>query len=164
MAKKDYVIVNADHSDIEQLLELYRSFYGGPAGWDSEYPNLRTIEFDLARNGLYVMKNERDEIIAAAAVDDDPDAENLDIWSPELKPSEIVSRICVRKDVQNRGLAQVIVSHIIGELGKRGKKGVHLLVREGNDIAMKSYAHLGFKTAGACDLYNAHFICMERKV
>lgn len=164
MAKGDHIIVHANRSDIEELLALYRSFYGGPAGWSSEYPNLETVESDLAHDSLYVMKNGNGEIIAAAAINDDPDAENLDIWSPELRPSETLSRICVRKDMQNRGLARVIVSHVIDELRKQGKKGVHLLIHEGNDIAMKSYAHLGFKAVGECDLYGAHYICMERKV
>lgn len=164
MLKNDYIIANAAPSDIDELLGLYRSFYGGPAGWNREYPNLETVEFDLARNCLFVMKDEREEIAAAASVDDDPAAEALDLWSPELRPSVMVSRICVRRDMQNRGLAGVILSYVMDELEKRGKRGVHLLIHEGNDAAMRSYAHLSFKVIGERDLYGAHYICMERKI
>lgn len=164
MLKNGYIIVNAAPSDIDELLGLYRSFYGGPADWNREYPSLETVEFDLARNCLFVMKDKREEIVAAASVDDDPAAEALDIWSSELRPSVMVSKICVRRDMQNQGLARVILSYVIDELGKHGKKGVHLLIHEGNDAAMRSYARLGFKVIGERDLYGAHYICMERKI
>ena len=53
----------AKHEDKEEILALYRTFLYGPADWNEYYPNEDTIEFDLSRDALFVMKNDNGQII-----------------------------------------------------------------------------------------------------
>ena len=45
---------------------------------------------------------------------------------------------------------------------KTGKRSVHILVREGHEVAMRAYMHLGYEKVGECGLYDMRFVCMER--
>ena len=56
-------IGKAEESDKEELLNLYQSMIGGPADWNEYYPSMETIEFDIAHDSLFVLKNEKKEII-----------------------------------------------------------------------------------------------------
>ena len=47
-------------------------------------------------------------------------------------------------------------------LRSRGMKGVHILVREGHVVALGTYAKIGFQIVGESDLFDKHFICMEK--
>ena len=62
-------IYTADGSDKEEILALYKTMLYGPADWNEYYPNEDTIEFDLPRNALFVMKNDNGHIIAAISVE-----------------------------------------------------------------------------------------------
>ncbi|MGN1129739.1 MAG: GNAT family N-acetyltransferase, partial [Ruminococcus sp.] len=61
---KDCKIVKAELDDAEEILNLYGTHLGGPAGWSENYPNKDTVKFDLHRDALFVMKNSLNEIIA----------------------------------------------------------------------------------------------------
>lgn len=80
----NYPVLPAEESDKEEILALYRSMIGGKADWNEDYPSIETIEFDLSRNALYIMKNENSEIIAAISIDEDDEVENLPCWNKEL--------------------------------------------------------------------------------
>lgn len=157
-----FMIVEATADDAEEILKLYKANLYGAADWDENYPNETTIEFDLSRNALYVMKNENDEIIATISIDEDDEVEALGCWSKELKPAGEISRLCIRDDVKNKGLARIMIQHTMNILKQRGFKGIHYLVRVGHEVAMKSYAHLGFEQVGECHLFEKDFICFER--
>ena len=104
-------IITATREDKEEILSLYKTMLYGPADWNEYYPNEDTIEFDLSRNALYVMKNEEDQIIAAISIDEDKDVDMLSCWSRELVPSAEVARLCVRKDMQNQGIAKEMMQY-----------------------------------------------------
>lgn len=155
-------IVPAKVTDTEEILSLYRTHLFGPADWDETYPSKDTIAFDLSRNALFVMKNSDGEIIATASIDSDEEVEKLDCWDKNLQPSGEVSRICVRDDMKNNGIAKKMMQFVFDKLKNEGCKSVHILVKTGHIVAMKSYAHLNFKSVGECNLFNKDFICMER--
>lgn len=50
-------IIPAKSEDKDEIFSLYKSMLYGPADWNEYYPNEETIEFDLSRNALYVVKN-----------------------------------------------------------------------------------------------------------
>lgn len=158
----DYKVIPANEADKEALLSLYQSFYGGPAGWDEKYPNLQTIEFDLKRNAVFVIKNNNGSIIAAASLDEDQEVIDLDCWNKDLQPSGEVARICVRSDMQHRGLAKAVLRYCFDTLKQEGKKSVHLLVRPKHPIAIEMYTKLGFVRVSECHIYEKDYICMER--
>lgn len=157
-------ITAACRDDKEEILALYKTMLYGPADWNEYYPNEDTIKFDLSRNALYVMKNDKEEIIAAISIDRDEEVDKLDCWSKELMPSSELSRLCVRKDMQNKGIAKQMMRYAFGILKNEGKKSVHILVKTGHTAALSSYYSIGFKDVGECHLFDKDFICMEIKL
>lgn len=155
-------ITLAASEDKEEILALYKTMLYGPADWNEHYPNGDTIDFDMSRNALYVMKNELGEIIAAISIDEDEEVDKLPCWS--IMPGGELSRLCVRGDMQNHGIAKEMMRYAFDVMKKEGKKGVHILVRTGHIKALSTYAKLGFKTVGECHLFDKDFICMEIKL
>lgn len=108
------------------------------------------------------MKNDLGEIIAAISIDEDEEVDKLPCWS--IMPGGELSRLCVRKDMQNHGIAKEMMRYAFDMLKNEGKNGVHILVRTGHTKALSTYAKLGFKTVGECHLFDKDFICMEIKL
>ncbi len=143
------------------ILALYRTMLGGLADWDEHYPTMGHINADIARGNLFVMTEEED-IIATISIDEDAEVAALPNWNPALEPAGELSRLCVRQDCRNRGIARTMMEHAFNELRSRGCKGVHILIREGHAIAIRSYSHLGYTPAGTCTLFGKAFTCWER--
>lgn len=154
-------IYTASQEDKREILNLYRTMLNGPAEWNEYYPNEDTIEFDLSRNALFVMKNNVGQIIAAISIDEDENVDRLSCWSEELMPSAEFSRLCVRKDMQHQGIAKEMIRYVFEILKKQGKKGVHILVKAGHKAALSLYGSLGFQVVGESSLFGKDFICME---
>ena len=154
----------ASPADRDKILALYKTMLYGPAEWDDDYPNEETIVFDMSRDALFVMKNDNDEVIAAISIDKDDEVDSLSCWDKSLAPSGEFSRICVREDMQNKGIAQQMILHVFDVMRKDGKKGVHILVKTGHEAALALYGKLGLKRVGECYLYGKDFICMEVKL
>ena len=57
-----------------------------------------------------------------------------------------------------------MVTHVLGVLKQRGFRSVHILVNRDNIKAIRSYAHIGFRTAGECEMYGQHFLCYEKEL
>lgn len=158
------VIDNAKEEDKKEILELYKSMLYGPAAWNENYPSEETIDFDLSRDSLFIMKNNQNQIIATISIDKDEDVENLCCWNKEIAPGGELARLCVRKDMQNQGISKDMMKYAFEILKKRGKKSVHILVKTGHVVALSSYAALGFQTVGNCKLFDKDFICMEMRL
>lgn len=161
---ENFEIVMAKESDTEEILALYRTHLYGAADWDENYPSRDTIAFDLSRDALFVMKNKQNEIIATISIDSDETVENLDCWSENLKPGGEVSRICVRDDMKNNGIARKMMEHTFTVLKNQGYKSVHILVKTGHIVALRSYKKLRFKEVGGCNLFGKDFICLETEI
>ncbi len=151
----------ASPADRDKILALYKTMLYGPAEWDEDYPNEETIGFDMSRDALFVMKNDDDEVIAAISIDKDDEVDSLPYWDKSLAPSGEFSRICVREDMQNQGIARQMILHVFDVMRKDGKKGAHILVKTGHEAALALYGKLGLKRVGECYLYGKDFICME---
>ena len=157
-------ICPAAKEDIKEISALYKTFLYGPAQWNEYYPNEDTIESDLSRNALFVMKNEEGEIIAAISIDDDKEVDGLPCWDRSLAPGAEFSRLCVRKDMQNQGIAKEMIGYVFEILRGEGKKSVHILVKTGHSAALSLYSSIGFKTVGECTLFDKDFVCMEIEI
>ncbi len=162
----DYIFMryirSAVKEDTQKLLELYHSMIGGAAGWNEYYPGIETIESDLSRNALLVMENEKGELLASISIDDDESVDSLKCWDETLLPGAEPARLCIRKEYQNKKIARMMMAYAINVLRKQGKRSVHILVRKGHEVAMRSYTHLGYEKVGECSLYDMQFVCMER--
>lgn len=158
------MIVLAKNEDKNEILALYKTMLYGPADWDEHYPSMETIDFDISRDALFVMKNDDGEIVAAITIDDDPEVEKLTCWNTELAPGAELSRLAVREDVRNQSIARRMMQHTFDILKNKGYKSVHILVRTGHIVAVRSYTKLGFVKVGECELFGRNFICMEVKL
>lgn len=154
-------ICTATQADAEEILALYRTFLHGAADWNEYYPNEETIEFDLSRNALFVMKDDNGRVIATISVDDDKEVEELPCWNKALSPSAEFSRLCVSRDMQNRGIAKAMIRYVFDVLRKEGNRSVHILVKTGHTTALSLYSSIGFRVVGECNLFDKDFVCME---
>ena len=155
-------IVLATDSDREQLMTLYKEQVGREfCAWDEDYPSTETIDFDLSRDALFVLKS--DGIIkAAVSIEKDEDVENLECWDKKLIPSGELARLAVRPDEQNKGLARIMLQYGMDELKRRGFKGIHFLVNKLNVKAIRSYEVFGFNVVGECHMFEQDFFCYEK--
>ncbi len=161
MKEVSYDIKPAGEYQKQDILALYQTMLYGAADWDENYPCMDTIEFDMERGNLFVMI-EGEEILAVISIDEDEEVDKLPNWNRELEPAGELSRLCVRQDWQNQGIARVMMEYAFEELRRRGCRGVHILVREGHKAALSSYSHLGYRPAGTCRLFDKDFVCLER--
>lgn len=155
----------ATAADADEMLALYRSALSDEmCTWDEYYPCRETIEFDLKRKALLIWRDEDGRIISAISIDDDEEVKSLTCWNPKLEPAGELSRVIVRNDLRNRGIAPQMMRYAFEELKKRGFAGVHILVYEKNLKALRAYASLGYKEVGNCRLFDRDFLCFERKL
>ncbi len=162
MCDKDYSILPAVEADREEILSLYRVQVGREfCAWTDDYPGNETIDFDLARDALFVMKR-NGRIVAAISIDEDPDVGSLPCWDQSLVPGGELARLCVLPGVQNQGLARIMLKYALDELKKRGYRSVRFLVNCHNVKAIRSYASFGFSEVGKCHMFEQDFLCYEQ--
>lgn len=153
----------ATNADQEEILRLYKMQLGREfCPWNEHYPAVENIEDDMSRDALFVMKEETGKIIAAISLDLDENVEALPFWSSDLQPGGELSRLAVHPDCQNQGIARQMIGYAMQILKQRGKKSVHFMVNPNNKKAVHSYAHLNFRLAGECTMYEQPFLCYEQ--
>ncbi len=155
-------ILPAAEHDKDEILKLYKAQLGREfCPWTDGYPGEETIDFDLSRDALFVMK-ENERIIAAVSLEDDEDVDRLECWDKELAPGGELARLAVLPENQNRGLARQMLSHGMKILKERGFRSIHFLVNKHNQKAIASYAVFGFAIVGECHMYEQDFLCYEK--
>ena len=160
----DYEIVPATEGDRAEILSLYKAQIGREnCPWTEEYPSNESIDFDLKRNALFVLKADG-KIKAAISLEEDEDVDNLSCWDKTLAPEGEVARVAVLPEAQNKGLGRIMMQYAMDELKRRGYKGIHILVNKHNIKAIRCYEVFGFNTVGECHMYEQDFLCYERKL
>ncbi|MDD7627718.1 MAG: GNAT family N-acetyltransferase [Lachnospiraceae bacterium] len=90
--------------------------------------------------------------------------ENLSFWSRGLQPSAELSRLGVKPEYQNQGIARLLLQYGMEELRHQGKKSVHFPVCKTNQKAIRSYDKLHFDVVGECSMYGEEWWCYEKKL
>ena len=104
-----YQITSAKEEDRAEIMSLYEAQKGRPyCPWDEDYPSNDTIDFDLSRGALFVLKI-GGRVRAAISIDDDEDVAGLPCWSKDLSPGGELSRLAVFPDEQNKGFARIML-------------------------------------------------------
>ena len=156
--------VMAKEEDRKDVMALYKAQIGRPfCPWDEDYPSDKTIDWDLSRDALFVLK-ENGKIKAAVSLEKDENVDKLPCWSKELEPSGELARLAVLPGQQNRGIGREMLRFGMDELKRRGYKGVHFLVNKYNIKAIRSYAVFGFNVVGECRMYDQDFLCYEKEL
>lgn len=160
----EYKIVPATENDKAEILSLYKAQIGREnCPWTEDYPSSETIDFDLKRDALFVLKTDG-KIKAAISLEEDEDVDNLSCWDKTLAPEGEVAKVAVLPEAQNKGLGKIMMQYAMDELKRRGYKGIHILVNKHNIKAIRCYEVFGFNTVGECHMYEQDFLCYERKL
>ena len=155
-------IVMATEEDREELMNLYKIQVGKEfCPWTEDYPGNETIDFDLSRDALFVMKEEG-IIIAAVSIEEEEEVDKLECWKPDLAPAGELARLAVLPEKQGQGIARQMLKFGMNELKARGNKSIHFLVNKYNEKAIRSYAKFGFDVVGECHLFDQDFLCYEK--
>jgi len=160
----EYKIEPATENDKAEILSLYKAQIGREnCPWTEDYPSSESIDFDLKRDALFVLKTDG-KIKAAISLEEDEDVDNLSCWDKTLSPEGEVARVAVLPEAQNKGLGRIMMQYAMDELKRRGYKGIHILVNKLNIKAIRCYEVFGFNTVGECHMYEQDFLCYERKL
>ncbi len=155
----------AAKEDKMEILALYRSLAGTEfCAWTEDYPGEQDVDGDLARDGLFCLKDAKGTVIGTISIDQDEQVENLPCWSRELMPAAELSRLGVRTDYQNQGIARMLLKCGMEELKRQGKKSVHFLVCKTNRKAIRSYEKLNFNVVGECEVFGEEWWCYEKEL
>ena len=160
----DNEIVLAKAEDREELLSLYHAQIGREGcPWTEEYPSNETIDYDLSRDALYVVKS--DGIICGAiSIEVDEDVNALTCWNKALEPEAEFARIAVLPNSQKKGIGRIMLEFLAKELKRQGFNGIHIVVNKHNFKALKLYDSFGFKNVGECFMYDQDFYCYEKEL
>ncbi|MCR5503736.1 MAG: GNAT family N-acetyltransferase [Lachnospiraceae bacterium] len=157
-------IIPATEEDRKEILALYTMQVGREfCPWDEDYPSNETIDYDLKRDALFVLK-EGGVIKAAISVEEDEAVDSLTCWDESLAPEGELARLAVLPEEQNKGLGRIMLKFGMDELRRRGFRGIHILVGKHNEKAIRSYAVFGFRNVGECRLYDEDFLCYEKEL
>ena len=154
----------AREEDREAIMSLYRSMIGTEGcTWDDNYPSDECFSKDLEGNDIICME-EDGIIVSALSFDKDEDVAGLDVWTKELEPSKEFSRMVVREQYQNRGIARQMLTEGMRILRERGYRSTHYLVSPGNKKALNSYIKLGFNKVGEREYAGHDWLCYEKEL
>ena len=160
----EYEIKLATENDRAEIRSLYQAqIVRENCPWTDEYPSNESIDFDLSRDALFVLKMDG-KINAAISLEEDEVVDNLTCWDKTLAPEGEVARVAVLPEAQNKGLGRIMMQYAMDELKRRGYKGIHILVNKHNIKAIRCYEVFGFRTVGECHMYEQDFFCYEREL
>lgn len=150
---------NAQPSDADAVLLLYRSVIGHPyCTWNEYYPGPGEIAEDLRAGDLFVLEA-GDQLVGVVSVVPENELDEQPVWTVREGAAEI-ARVVIQPSYQGQGISRVLVQNVLDVLKKRGYKAVHLSVAEINIPARKTYKSLGFTAVGRVFLYgNYYFLC-----
>ena len=155
----------ATENDKTEILALYRSLVGTEfCAWNENYPSEIEVEGDMSRDALFCLKDDESKIIGVISIDDDEAVEKLPCWTESLKPAAELSRLGVRVENQNQGIARKLLQYGMEELKCQGMKSVHFLVCKTNQKAIRSYDKLNFDIVGECELFGEEWWCYEKSL
>ncbi len=158
------VIEAAAAADAGAVMVLYRSQIGTPGcTWDEHYPTPALLARDIAAGNAYVMRDEAGVVVATIAIDQDEEVDSLPCWSGKRGEYRELARLCVKRELQGRGIARQMLSFGMEELRRRGCLGVHFLVSPDNPKALASYRVFGFENLGTAQLYGQSWFCYEKR-
>lgn len=163
MSDIKYTFRKANEEDEFEILKLYKSAIGTEGcTWSEEYPNEDICRGDIVRNDLFCMEDKQGTIIATISIDSDEIVDSLKCWNYAAGKMAELSRLVVREEYQNRGLAPTLINETINVLKERGYKTVHYLVSKHNKKALSSYKKLDFTKVGESDLFGEEWYCYEK--
>lgn len=125
---------------------------------------LSDIEGGMSRGAMFCLKDNNEKIIGVISIDYMKEIEELSCWTDALKPAAELTRLAVRLENQNQGVARILLQYGMDELKRRGKRSVHFLVCKTNKKAIRSYEKFHFDIVGECELFGEEWWCYEKGI
>lgn len=158
----DIKVALAKKSDAGEVMTLYKSLIGTfGCTWNEYYPDIEGVNMNIDENSLYIIRNEKGELIAAAGCAVEEEQIELECWNKNIKNPCGLFRVAVRHDFQGNGIGEILVRYIMKDAAKRGYDGILLLVSPTNPAAYRLYCKCGFRKCGECEMYDMQWYCCE---
>ncbi|MCD7830103.1 MAG: GNAT family N-acetyltransferase [Clostridiales bacterium] len=153
----------ARFNDLTGVLALYRSLIGTEGcAWNEFYPSEDDIRQDIARDGLYLLRTDKGEIIAACALGPDPELDEVDGWDSGVQNPMGLMRMAVRKDCQRQGLAGHLLAQVERDAARQGVDSIRLLAAQTNPPAIALYERAKYRRTGTAHMYGLDWFCYEK--
>ncbi|MFH1879677.1 MAG: GNAT family N-acetyltransferase [Bacillota bacterium] len=151
----DYAFSLAREADAPAVFALYRGMIGTPGcTWSDDYPDTEIVLRDIRTDSLYVLKDSRGQLIAAAAAGPDDELKDLP-WDLE-NPCEL-ARVAVAITHQNKGVGTYLLRQVIAAVKARGFGGIRMLVSIHHPHALALYDKNGFQRLDTVHMYGHDF-------
>ncbi len=150
----------AEH-ELNQIRELYSAARQEPfCVWDDEYPGMGEIMQDHRCGTLFVLA-ESGSLAGVISIVPENELDDQPCWQSRTGKERELARITVAAPYRGRGLAGVMVTHILNMLKAQGCPAVHLSAAKSNLPAVNTYRRLGFRCAGEAELFGGHYCLFE---
>ena len=132
--------------------------------WDSNYPTKEDFSNDIRKKQLYIgIIN--DKIVVVYALNKECDEQyKSGEWQYIGDNYNVIHRLCVSPDYQNKGIARATLLHIEKELELLGIKAIRLDVFCENPYALKLYSNNGYHKVGIAYWRKGKFLLMEKLI
>lgn len=132
--------------------------------WDSIYPTKEDFGDDIEKNQLYIGIIENKIVVVYALSKECDEQYKNGEWQYTGDNYNVIHRLCVSPDCQNKGIARTTLSHIESELGFLGTKAIRLDVFSENPYALKLYSDSGYHKVGTACWRKGKFFLMEKLI
>ncbi len=161
--------------ELDAVCALYAAAPANPFSvWTELYPTRQDALRDLETDNLYVLVSAQTEsaqpkaadgtVIGALSIVPENETDDLPYWRVTDETVREIARIVVSSAHAGHGYATYMVEAICRQLAERGCHAVHLSVAVENIPAYKSYCRAGFTPVGKADMFDGHYILMEKKL
>ncbi len=145
----------AQETDAPGIFSLYQSLIGTPGcTWNEDYPTIALVARDIQTGSLYVLKEERGTVIAAASAG--PDDELAEFGWDLDTPCEL-ARVAVSASLQNKGVGSCLLKQVVAAVKARGFDGIRMLVSVDHPHALALYDKNGFERLDTVRMYGHVF-------
>lgn len=130
--------------------------------WDSIYPTKEDFRKDIKKNQLYTgIINDKIVVVYALNKNCDEQYRNGE-WQYIGDNYNVIHRLCVSPDCQNKGIAHKTLLHIESELRVLGIEAIRLDAFCENPYALKLYSNNGYQKVGIANWRKGRFLLMEK--
>ena len=156
--------VRVGEADAARVLAVYRSLVGTPGcSWNEHYPNAETVDYGIRTGSQYMLVDGEGEIVCACGLFREADeiTDPRFAWQGGFQKPCYFSGMGVAAAHQGKGIAGLMLRHIIKTAADEGFDGAYALVAQSNDIARRAYSGFGFVVTGEAEYYGQMYDLYE---
>lgn len=159
----------ADISQLDQIFSVYQKAIitmekNNIHQWDDIYPDKAILAEDIDKNQFYI-GFEGSEIAVCFALSEECDQEYKNgAWKYPNARFNVIHRLCVNPDFQNRGIAAKTLDYIENLCRTQGYESIRLDCFTQNPYSRRLYEKAGYSIVGYADWRKGRFELREKKL